>query len=352
MELQSVKLFPMWKPRWQWVHECMSSGGTNLCQFKVEIQEGEQSLTRMAPTWQKMSICDWDHLGWDQGSWRITELRIESKQEEIRNISSWCRVGCWECPGQSQWGSDDWGPVFGGERQCQPVDRWVGASHYGRPRMIGAEGCSFLSPRERKSGLSCQQIETEIYRSWINPSSCRLAIKEAQCNGAIQNVQYKLGRQPRQVQEVEGSTWVDECWYRVGETRDSKGDKKRDLWVWGESGTDSDQVYKGVRCSIYSGRGVLGNHMIQVAHMWRWIACQFLTWLVVPQQPPWWSPWAHPWWWRWHDQPKKIWGGQVFPTVRSRQVDGQAAVVACYKWISLGFPSPTQQWGDHCSAEH
>src|SRR5467141_1199901 len=51
--------------------------------------------------------------------------------------------------------------------------------------------------------------------------------------------------------------------------------KKRDFGVRGESCADSDRVYRGIGSFMYSWRGVLGNNVIQVSHLWRWIACEF-----------------------------------------------------------------------------
>src|SRR5882672_12118740 len=101
-----------------------------------------------------------------------------------------------------------------------------------------------------------------------------LAIEKAQGDRAIQGFSCKKGRFGQgRVQEVGGGTRVYECRYRVRKTRNLNKNKKGDFQVRGESCADSDQVYRGIGGFMYSWRGVLGNNAIQVAHLWRRIAC-------------------------------------------------------------------------------
>ena len=60
----------------------------------------------------------------------------------------------------------------------------------------------------------------------------------------------------------------------------------------GESSADSDQVYNGVRCFIYSRRGVLGNQIEECEEHEGWMVaalqCRLST--VQPQREPGWEP--------------------------------------------------------------
>ena len=87
-------------------------------------------------------------------------------------------------------GNADRGPILKvSERADQSIIRLVLCSH-GRPRTIGADGCSFVTIRERY-WVEWSANETDIHRLMDKPGGCRLAIEEAQCDQEIQGFQYK-----------------------------------------------------------------------------------------------------------------------------------------------------------------
>ena len=75
------------------------------------------------------------------------------------------------------------------ERADQSIVGLVLCSH-GRPRMIGADGCNFVTKKER-DWVEQSANETDINRLMDKLGSHRLAIKEAQCDWSIQGLQYK-----------------------------------------------------------------------------------------------------------------------------------------------------------------
>src|SRR5882724_6017381 len=94
----------------------------------------------------------------------------------------------------------------------------------------------------------------------------------------------------------------------------------------GESGTDSDRVYNGIRYFIYSHKGVLSNHVIQLAHVemdgvlvfrLSWGSLNNLLYGCL--------------WFTCNSEGSTTHGGGFgmsrVATVRGRQVDGDAAIV-------------------------
>jgi len=68
------------------------------------------------------------------------------------------------------------------ERIDQSIIRLVLCNH-GRPRMIGAEGCSFITRRERV-WVEWSVNVTEIFTdSWINPAATGLPLKRHSAMG-------------------------------------------------------------------------------------------------------------------------------------------------------------------------
>src|SRR5882724_3472770 len=104
------------------------------------------------------------------------------------------------------------------------------------------------------------------------PSGHRLAIEEAQCDRSIQGFQYKGWRSSqRQVQEIQGGSRIDECRYRVRDTKESR-EIRKETSEWEVRGA-LILTKSTMGSGIYSHKGVLSNHTIQVAHLWRWTVC-------------------------------------------------------------------------------
>jgi len=96
---------------------------------------------------------------------------MESKAgERLEIISSWCRAAVEHTLAKANDGNTAQGPVLKvRERANQSIVRLVLHNH-GRPRIIGADGCSFITNRER-DWVEWSANETEIFTdSWINPA--------------------------------------------------------------------------------------------------------------------------------------------------------------------------------------
>src|SRR5882724_2215825 len=160
-------------------HECMSSGGTNLGQFQgidprggAEFDENGPNLT------EDVDFVIGTTLVRIEGPEEVQSSGIESKVgERLDIISLWCRAAVEHALTKANDSNADWGPVLKvRERADQSIVRLVLHSH-GRPRTIRADGCSFVTKRERDR-VEQSENETEILTdSWINPAVAVLPSK-------------------------------------------------------------------------------------------------------------------------------------------------------------------------------
>src|SRR5882724_6049282 len=209
----------------------MSSGGTNPGRFQGIDPRGGTEFDKNGPNLtEDIIFAIGTTLVGIEGPEELQSSGIESKAGERSDIiSSWRRVAVEHALAKANDGNADRGPVLKvSERADQSIIGLVLRSH-GRPRTIGADGCSFVTKRERL-GRAVSKRDRDINRLMDKPGGCRLAVKEAQCNWSIQGFQYKGWKSSqRRVQEIGGGSRIDECRYRVRETRESKRDKKRNL---------------------------------------------------------------------------------------------------------------------------
>src|SRR5882724_4166238 len=132
-------------------HECMSSGGTNLGRFQgidprggAEFDENSPNLT------EDIDFMIGTTLVRIEGPDEVQSSGMESKAGERSDIiSSWCREAVEHALARANDGNADQGPVLKvSERTDQSIVGLVLRSH-GRPRTIGADGCNFITKRER-----------------------------------------------------------------------------------------------------------------------------------------------------------------------------------------------------------
>jgi len=113
-----------------------------------------------------------------EGPEELQSSGIESKAgERSEIISSWCRAAVEHALAKANNGNTDQGPVLKvSESADQSIVRLVLHSQ-GRPRKIGADGCSFITRRE-KDWVKWSANETDIFTdSWINPAVAGLPLK-------------------------------------------------------------------------------------------------------------------------------------------------------------------------------
>ena len=82
------------------------------------------------------------------------------------------------------------------ERADQSLIGLVLHSH-GRPRTIGADGCSFVTKRERETGSSSQQMRQILTDSWINTAVTGLPSKRHNAIGRSRGSSTKVGEAAR-----------------------------------------------------------------------------------------------------------------------------------------------------------
>src|SRR5882724_9360714 len=180
-------------------HECMSSGGTNPGWFQgidprggTEFDENGPNLTEdvifaIRTTWVGI-----------EGPDEVQSSGIESKAGERSHvISSWRRAAVEHALAKANDGNADRGPVLKvSERADQSIVGLVFRSH-GRPRTIGADGCSFVTKRER-DWVEQSANETEILTdSWINPAVTGLPSKRHSAIGRSRGSITKGGKVAR-----------------------------------------------------------------------------------------------------------------------------------------------------------
>jgi len=173
----------------------MSSGGTNPGQFQgidprggAEFDENGPNLTEdvifaIGTTWVGI-----------EGPDEVQSSGIESKAGERSDvISSWRRAAVEHALAKANDGNADRGPVLKvSERADQSIVGLVFRSH-GRPRTIGADGCSFVTKRER-DWVEQSANETEILTdSWINPAVAGLPSKRHSAIGRSRGSNTKFG---------------------------------------------------------------------------------------------------------------------------------------------------------------
>src|SRR5882724_9809522 len=157
----------------------MSSGGMNLGWIQgidprggAEFDENSPNLT------EDVDFAIGTNLVRIEGPDEVQSSGIESKAGEILDIiSSWCRAAVEHALAKANDSNADRGPVLKvRERADQSILGLVLCSH-GRLRMIGVDGCSFVTKRERdwvKQSANETEISTD---SWINPAVSGLPSK-------------------------------------------------------------------------------------------------------------------------------------------------------------------------------
>jgi len=105
------------------------------------------------------------------------------------------------------------------------------------------------------------------------PHGRRLAIEEAQCDqavqGSIQNGGEMARDKSKKFEVAPKSISAETGLGRPGRVREIR----KETSEWEVRAALILLIYTRVRYSIYSQGGVLSNHAIQVAHLWRWIVC-------------------------------------------------------------------------------
>src|SRR5882724_10484439 len=151
-------------------HECMSLGGTNPCQFQgiyprggAEFEENGPNLT------EDVSFVIVTTLVRIKGPEEVQSSGIKSKAgERSEIISSWHRVAVEHAKAKANNGNTDQGPVLKVRDSANQLIIGLVLCNHGRLRMIGAEGCSFVTRRKRV-WVELSVNETEIFTdSWIN----------------------------------------------------------------------------------------------------------------------------------------------------------------------------------------
>src|SRR5882724_9160795 len=180
-------------------HKCMSSGGTNLGWFQgidprggAEFDENGPNLTEDVIFTIRTTLVG------IEGPEEVQSSGKESKAgERLDIISSWCRVAVEHALAKANNGNADRGPVLKvSERADQSIVRLVLCSH-GRPRTIGADGCSFITKRER-DWVKQSANEMEIFTdSWINPAVAGLPSKRHNVIGQSRGSNTKVGKAAR-----------------------------------------------------------------------------------------------------------------------------------------------------------
>src|SRR5882724_6090681 len=170
----------------------MSSGGTNLGWFQGIYPRGGTEFEKNGPNLTE----DIDF------EIRTTLVRIEGPEElhssgielkageRLEIISLWCKVAVEHALAKANDGNTDQGPVLKVSVSTNHSIVRLVLHSQGRPRTIGADGCSFVTRRER-DWVKWSENKTDIHRLMDKPSSHRLAIEYAQCNWEIQGFQYK-----------------------------------------------------------------------------------------------------------------------------------------------------------------
>src|SRR5882724_11375258 len=157
----------------------MSSGGTNPGRFQGIDPRGGPEFDKNGPnlTEDVIFVIGTTLVG-IKGPDEVQSSGIESKAGERSDIiSSWRRAAVEHALAKANDGNADRGPVLKvSERANQLIIRLVLRSH-GRPRTIGADGCSFVTRRER-DWVEQSANETEISTdSWINTTVTGLPSK-------------------------------------------------------------------------------------------------------------------------------------------------------------------------------
>src|SRR5882724_730390 len=139
----------------------------------------------------------------------------------------------------------------------------------GRSGLMGV-----VSHQERERlGRAVSKRDRDINRLMDKPGSRRLAIEEAQCDRSIQGFQYKGWRSgQRRVQEFKVAPELmsaDTGSGRLGRVREIRKETS-ECEVRAAQILTKSTLGSGI---LYSRKGVLSNHAIQVAHLWGWITC-------------------------------------------------------------------------------
>src|SRR5882724_9444661 len=145
-------------------HECMSLGGMNPGWFQGMNPRGGAEFDKNGPNLtEDVDFAIGTTLVGIEGPDEVQSSGMESKVGERSDIiSSWRRVAIEHALAKANDGNADRGPVLKvSERDNQSIIGLVLCSH-GRPRMIGADGCNFVTKRERETGSSSQQTR-QIY---------------------------------------------------------------------------------------------------------------------------------------------------------------------------------------------
>src|SRR5882724_3792452 len=149
----------------------MSLGGMNPGRFQGIDPRGGTEFDKNGPKLtEDVDFTIGTTLVGIEGPEEVQSSGMESKVGERSDIiSSWCRAAVEHSLAKANDGNAHRGPVLKvSERADQLIVRLVLRSH-GRPRTIGADGCSFVTRRER-NWVEWSAKETEIFTdSWINP---------------------------------------------------------------------------------------------------------------------------------------------------------------------------------------
>src|SRR5882724_6710699 len=132
-------------------HECMSLGGTNPGRFQCIDPRGGAEFDENGPNLtEDIIFAIGTTLVGIKGPEELQSSGIESKTgERLGIISSWRRAAVEHALAKANDGNADQGPVLKtSKRDNQSIIGLVLRSH-GRPSTIGADGCSFVTKRER-----------------------------------------------------------------------------------------------------------------------------------------------------------------------------------------------------------
>jgi len=132
-------------------HECMSSGGTNLGWFQgidprggAEFDENGPNLT------EDVSFEIRTTLVGIEGPEEVRSSGIESNTGGISDmISLWRRAAVEHALAKANDGKADRGPVLKVSKSADQSTVGLVLCSHGSPRTIGADGCSFVTRRER-----------------------------------------------------------------------------------------------------------------------------------------------------------------------------------------------------------
>jgi len=180
-------------------HECMSSGRMNPCQFQGIDPRGGAEFDKNSPNkTEDVSFAIGTILVRIKGPEEVQSSRIGSNTgERSEIISSWCRVAVEHALAKTNDGNTDQGPVLKVRDSTDQLLIRLVLHNQGRPRTIGAEGCSFVTKRDRFwVELSAKEIVI-LTDSWINPAIYGLPLKRHSATGLSNGSSTEVGKVAR-----------------------------------------------------------------------------------------------------------------------------------------------------------